>query len=119
MSEQDKVIEEILTNPSYKDNARDILRRYFEHNPITYQEWLQWFRGDPKWHGFDNYEVHPIDKDGNNLTGEGPGYVESEVHTWSVFGHMIEGGIECIADFYDKNRAFEYYEALMKGGTPK
>lgn len=63
---------------------------------------------------YDNYEVHPIDTEGNNLTGDGPGYIESQVHTWSVFGHLPQGGIDCIADFHYKEPAFDYYEFLME-----
>jgi len=62
---------------------------------------------------YDGYEIHAIDGDGNNLTGESEEYIDENVDTWSIFGNLPKGGIDCIADFYYKGYAFDYYEYLL------
>jgi len=62
---------------------------------------------------YDAYEIHAIDGDGNNLTGDDADWIEANAHTWSIFGHLPEGGIDCIADFYYKGYAFDYYNYLL------
>jgi len=63
---------------------------------------------------YDDYEIHAIDRHGNNLTGESEEFIKLHAHTWSVFGHLPTGGIDCIADFYYKESAFTYHYVLKK-----
>lgn len=73
---------------------------------------------------FDNYEIHPVvalDKDNQPTKDEAKivGYDQCadddpELFMWSVYGHLPEGGIECIADCASKEDADLIYAGLME-----
>ena len=45
---QEQVIDEMVNNPSYKDNLKEILEFYFKDRPYAYdgvEGWKQWFLG--------------------------------------------------------------------------
>ena len=73
---------------------------------------------------FDNYEIHPVialDKD-NQPTKDLKAAVTYEQCTendpylfmWSIFGHLPQGGVECIADCELKTDAELIYSGLME-----
>lgn len=73
---------------------------------------------------FDNYQVHPVvalDKDNQPTKDEANivGYDQCaeddpDLFMWSVYGHLPEGGIECIADCTSKEDAELIYGGLME-----
>lgn len=73
---------------------------------------------------FDNYEIHPVvalDKDNRPTKDEAKivGYDQCaeddpDLFMWSVYGHLPEGGIECIADCASKEDAELIYAGLME-----
>lgn len=73
---------------------------------------------------FDNYEIHPVvalDKDNQPTKDESKivGYDQCadddpDLFMWSVYGHLPEGGIECIADCASKEDAELIHDGLME-----
>ena len=73
----------------------------------------------PRWmrdiHSFDGLEIHPvrelIDED------DGSSYCEQcephEAQFWSVYGHLIEGGVLCFEDFPSQAAARAFAETLL------
>lgn len=73
---------------------------------------------------FDNYEIHPViglDKE-NQPTKDETKIVaydqcaedDPDLFMWSVYGHLPEGGIECIADCASKEDAELIYAGLLE-----
>lgn len=65
---------------------------------------------------YDAFEVHPVAE----YTGkDGQTYCEvceeSEAHFWSVYGHLPEGGIECLADYRTREFAEEIQQLFLQG----
>lgn len=73
---------------------------------------------------YDNYEIHPVvalDKDNQPTKDEAKivGYDQCaeddpNLFMWSVYGHLPEGGIRCIADCASKDEAVRIRDALMR-----
>jgi len=38
-----EIIKEIIENPDYKPNLYEILNRYFDRCPLSYNDWKRWF----------------------------------------------------------------------------
>lgn len=76
---------------------------------------------------YDNYELHPVvalDKDNKPTKDESKivGYDQCteddpDLFMWSVYGHLPEGGISCIADCASKDEAVSIRDALMRSLT--
>lgn len=73
---------------------------------------------------FDNYQIHPVvalDKDGQPTKDESKivGYDQCaeddpDLFMWSVYGHLPQGGIECIADCVNEDAAKLIHAGLME-----
>lgn len=73
---------------------------------------------------FDNYEIHPVvalNKDSQPTKDESKivGYDQCaeddpDLFMWSVYGHLPQGGIECIADCANKEDVELIYGGLME-----
>lgn len=73
---------------------------------------------------FDNYEIHPVvalDKDNQPTKDEAKIVAydqcaddDPDLFMWSLYGHLPEGGIKCIADCSSKEEAELIHGALMK-----
>ena len=67
---------------------------------------------------YDAFEYHPCLKVGEDETGnacleqcdeDDPG-----VSVCSVYGHLVTGGLECVADFGDRDQAVEFLDLIHK-----
>ena len=73
----------------------------------------------PRWmmeiHSFDGLEIHPVreykDPDGDGTYCEQ--CEEHEAHFWSVYGHLIDGGVDCIDDFPARAAAQRFAAQLL------
>lgn len=73
---------------------------------------------------YDHYQIHPVvalDKDGQPTQDESKivGYDQCaeddpDLFMWSVYGHLPQGGIECIADCVNTDAAELIYAGLME-----
>ena len=69
---------------------------------------------------YDAVEVHPVSREVRN----GKDYFEQcdrdspDIYYWSVFLHLIEGGIECVADCPNEETALFIAEAVEKRIVP-
>ena len=58
---------------------------------------------------FNGFEVHPcleVSKDKHGQVNlEQCDEDDPALAVWSVYGHLVEGGLECLADFDNKSRA--------------
>lgn len=71
-----------------------------------------WFYSIPH---FDGLEVHPV-RD-YHQSGEQTWCEPCEPHEaqfWSVYGHLSEGGVECIEDFETEEQAQSFAAALLE-----
>ena len=66
-------------------------------------------------HDYDGLELAPVaeyeDKDGFKFCE--PVDDPQEAKFWSVYGHMPEGGVECLEDFPTKARAEDFAGSLL------
>ena len=58
---------------------------------------------------FDELEVHPCQQDdeGNVSVCE-----PEEADFWTVYYHLVDGGVDCVADFYTKEEAESFRKFL-------
>jgi hypothetical protein len=67
---------------------------------------------------FNGFEVHPsleVSKDKHGQVNlEQCDENDPAITVWSVYGHLIEGGLECLADFDIKSRAEEFFGQIIK-----
>ena len=67
---------------------------------------------------FNGFEVHPcleVSKDKHGQVNlEQCDENDPTISVWSVYGHLIEGGLECLADFDIKSRAEEFFGQIIK-----
>jgi hypothetical protein len=65
---------------------------------------------------FDAFEVHPVCEVNPHFTGEVKRTYEicdpEDAETWSVYGHLIKGGIDCLCDCPTKEIAEVIYTVL-------
>ena len=66
---------------------------------------------------FDGLEIHPV----RDLKADDPGdetWCEpcepEEAQFWSVYGHLVEGGVECFEDFPTEAEARAFAEKLLE-----
>ena len=66
---------------------------------------------------FDGLEVHPVRELSPEAEG-GPIPCEQcdpeDAHFWSVYGHCIEGGVDCLEDFPSEAQARAFAERLLE-----
>lgn len=66
-------------------------------------------------HNYDGLELSPVaeyeDKQGDKFCErvDDP----NEAQFWSVYGHLREGGVECLEDFYTEQEAAEFANTLL------
>lgn len=63
---------------------------------------------------YDGLEIHPVrdyDKSGDQTWCEVCEPHEAEF--WSVYGHLIEGGVECLEDFETEGQADLFASRLL------
>ena len=68
----------------------------------------------PTWTDFDGFEIQPCADYGDHIE---PIVDESDTHLccfWSVYGHLHEGGVECITDCYTEKQAYAIVELFIK-----
>lgn len=62
---------------------------------------------------FDGYEIHGVaeytDGAGNPFCEQVP---DEQAQCWSLFGHLPEGGLECVGDFETRQLAEEVYARI-------
>ncbi len=67
---------------------------------------------------FNGFEVHPcleVSKDKHGQVNlEQCDENDPTITVWSVYGHLIEGGLECLADFDIKSRAEDFCGQIIK-----
>lgn len=73
---------------------------------------------------YDNYEIHPLVAldDSNQPTKDASKIVnydhcapdDPDLFAWGVFGHLPQGGIQCLVDCSDKDTAELIYAGLME-----
>jgi len=70
---------------------------------------------DPAYNAF---EFHPCLKVGEDETGQAVmdqcNEDEPSISVWSVYGHLVTGGLECVADFGDRDQAVEFLDLIQK-----
>ena len=44
---KDQTINELVNNPEYKENLKEMLELYFTDRPYAYQDWKDWFNKEP------------------------------------------------------------------------
>jgi hypothetical protein len=70
---------------------------------------------DPRFAGF---EVHPCHAAGEDEHGqvilEQCNEADPALSVWSVYGHLLEGGLECLADFDDRPQAAEFRDQILE-----
>jgi hypothetical protein len=70
---------------------------------------------DPR---FDAFEYHPCLKASEDELGaaclEQCDDNDPEASVWSVYGHLVDGGLECVADFGFKIEAVEFLGLIQK-----
>ena len=70
---------------------------------------------DPAYNAF---EYHPCLKVGEDETGQAVmeqcDEGDPEVSVCSVYGHLVTGGLECVADFGDRDQAVEFLDLIQK-----
>jgi hypothetical protein len=73
------------------------------------------FAADP---AYDAFECHPCLKAGEDEAGnavmEQCDEYAAGISVWSVYGHLVTGGLECLADFDDRSQAVEFVELIQK-----
>ena len=76
---------------------------------------------------FDAYEISPVIEDENG-TAEPVNLDEFEAslkgvnadrHFWSLYGHLPEGGVECVGDYTCYRHAADIYERITQCEAPK
>ena len=71
--------------------------------------------------GWDGFELHPVTR---HRGSNGIEYFEvcepddPNLYCWSVYAHLKQGGVECIADCFIKEDAEFIYEALVAHYNP-
>ncbi|MCG2784777.1 MAG: hypothetical protein L6461_06690 [Anaerolineae bacterium] len=67
---------------------------------------------------FDHFEVHPCLAAGRDEHGqillEQSDEDDPAVCVWSVYGHLIAGGLECLADFDQREQAEDFRGQILK-----
>jgi hypothetical protein len=67
---------------------------------------------------FDGFEIHPCKSVGMDEHGqailEQCDEDETEITFWSVYGHLVAGGLECLADFQFKEQAEGFRDEIME-----
>lgn len=67
---------------------------------------------------FDNFEVHPCLAVGKDEKGqillEQSDEDDPAVCVWSVYGHLIAGGLECLADFDQREQAEDFRGQILE-----
>jgi hypothetical protein len=67
---------------------------------------------------FDGFEVHPCLAAGED--GHGQIILEQcnedapDISVWSVYGHLVAGGLECLADFEGRQPAEEFRDQILE-----
>ena len=67
---------------------------------------------------FNGFEIHPCrrvceDQHGQ-VTLEQCDEDDPAISVWSVYGHLREGGLECLADFENNSLAEDFYDQIIK-----
>ena len=67
------------------------------------------------WNDYDGLEVSPVKvypmADGDSIFCEV--CEPDEAHFWSVYGHLVAGGVECFEDFTTEAEAMAHAEKLL------
>lgn len=71
--------------------------------------WFQTIRS------YDGLEIAPVaeyeNKDGSKFCERVD--APEEAHFWSIYGHLTEGGVECLEDFSTEDEALAFAERLL------
>ena len=67
---------------------------------------------------FDAFEIHPCLTAGEDEHGqvilEQCNEDDPAISVWSVYGHLVEGGLECLADFDGRQQAEEFRDQILE-----
>ena len=67
---------------------------------------------------FDAFEIHPCLTAGEDEHGqailEQCNEDDPAISVWSVYGHLVEGGLECLADFDGRQLAEEFSDQILE-----
>lgn len=67
---------------------------------------------------FDAFEIHPCLTAGEDEHGqvilEQCNEDDPGISVWSVYGHLVTGGLECLADFEDRQQADEFRDQILE-----
>lgn len=67
---------------------------------------------------FDGFEVHPCLTAGEDEHGqvllEQCDEDDPAISVWSVYGHLVKGGLECMADFESRQLAEEFRDQILE-----
>ena len=67
---------------------------------------------------FDGFEIHPCLRAGEDEHGEiileQCDEEDPAISVWSVYGHLVAGGLECLADFDHREQADEFRDQILE-----
>jgi dTDP-glucose pyrophosphorylase len=89
------IIKELIENPDYKENLKEILGLYFKQNPDMFQEWKQWFEPVKK----DDEEITAFF---NTLVKEKDTKLEQEARRAALIKNRYAKGVVEIKQVFEK-----------------
>lgn len=67
---------------------------------------------------YDGLEIHPVRELKSDDSASNETYCEvcepEDAHFWSIYGHLIEGGVECFDDFPNEAKARTFAQRLLE-----